>query len=156
MTEKSSTSTAVIALVAIAVVVALAAGLGGTTKEVREHETYDFVAAEHAVSEGVVFDKVQRGGFDLFGFAVRPPDNFVEVIFTVPESCEIGSAAEWPIDGIGCVGPADVVGPITGSGLSPGGNPIVMVEVTISVACFDGIDLGMVWPAPSAGCRAET
>ena len=37
-------------------------------------ETYDFVAADHSVGEGVVIMKTLSGGFDIFGLTISEPE----------------------------------------------------------------------------------
>lgn len=153
MNETHSPSIVAIALVAIATIAVLAGGLVGGHQETHQVETHNFVAADYAVGEAVVLSKTQGGDFSLFGFAIRQPNHYVQVAFTLPKPCDIGDAEQWPTNRAGCTGPAGLVGSIAGSGLTAAGNAIVMVEALVAPDCFADIAPGVTWPPPTVRCE---
>ena len=155
MTETHPPSTVVIALVAVATVVVLAGGLVGGRQETHQVETHNFVADDHTVGEAVVLSKTQRGGFSFFGYAVRQPNHYVQVAFTLPSRCDVGDAEQWPTNRTGCTGPAGLVGSIAGTGHTAAGNTIVMVETLVVPDCYANTALGVTWPPPTAHCELE-
>lgn len=151
MTDSRSPSTAVIALVVIAAVAALAGGLVGGSEEIQQTETHDFVAEDHPAGEAVVVTKRQIGGFSALGLTFSQPQHYVRVTFTLPASCDVGDAEQWPIANPRCTGPEGLSGSIAGGGQSWQGEPIVAVDVLVDSACYGAIELGMIWsPAPTA------
>ena len=153
MTDSRSPSIAVIALVAIAAVVALAGGLIGGRQETGQSETHDFVANDHPRGEAVVVTMTERGGFRAFGLSFSQPKHYVRVAFTLPPSCDVGDAEQWPIANPNCSGPERLSGSIAGNGQTAYGEPIVMVEVLVDSACYRAAELGMVWSPAVTACE---
>jgi len=156
MADSRSPSTAVIALVAIAAVAALAGGLLGGRQEMQLTETHPFVPEDHPVAEAVVVTKLRHGGFSAFGLSFSQPEHHVRVAFTVPSSCEVGNAEQWPTADQDCAGPARLSGQVAGGGRAATGDTIVLVDVQVESACYDATELGRIWPLRTAACKAPS
>lgn len=148
MVESRSPSLWALAAIAIVAAAALAGGFGGS-EATEQTETFEFFAEDHSVGEGVVVEMAERGGFSLLGFDIRPPNRYVRVAFTLPNSCDVAGAVDWPITGPDCAGPEGLVGTVAGSGITATGGPILLVEALVDADCFSRIELGASWP-PSA------
>jgi len=102
----------------------------------------------------VVADSRGPGGLNLFGIQIIDPTHTVDVVFLTGPGCSalLLSGDPWPAPYPSCASDVDVSGSVGGLGVTEDGRSLVGVTVTVSRACFERVERGMVWPPDLAEC----
>lgn len=144
----------VLAVIALAVIVAGAAGAFGVrvTTEVVGGPAPGPPPADG--SAGVVVSRHESGGLSIFGLMLRSRTYTLQVSLIPPPGCAVVSTESGetlPADGA-CEGvPAS--GRVTGGGRTSEGDTIVAVAVEVSKGCYRAVTTGDPWPSTSPECR---
>ena len=139
--------------IALAVVLALALGLGGT-RSTSGGALFQPPATPPATG-AVVYGLTTDSGLSILGLRLRPATYRVQVEFLVAGEClsRLDQGESWPVDGPACAGEVKIEGTIHGLGTAFG-DTIVNVEREISKACFDALNAssGGPWPPATDAC----
>ncbi len=139
--------------IALAVVLALALGLGGT-RSTSGGALFQPPATPPATG-AVVYGLTTDSGLSILGLRLRPATYRVQVEFLVAGEClsRLDQGESWPVDDPACAGDVQIEGTINGLGTAFG-DTIVNVEREISKACFDALNAssGGPWPPATDAC----
>lgn len=151
MTKRPATSSGVAVFVVVAVALVIVALRPGSTTVVVDDRppiqpADDGTAVIHALRA--------PGGFGVFGWQIVDPTHTVEIQFLAGPGCSdlLVSGEPWPTTHPECTTEVDVVGTVAGLGVTSSGRSLVGVEFPVSADCFAGLERGMAWPPPIAGC----
>lgn len=154
----------VVGFMALVAVVALAAGVGGSTTTTggsmsgtaTRQDSAPMEAIQVALSEGrgAVTGTFESVGFSLFGINFGGSRYEVHVGLVAPPECieQNEAGADVVID-------SGVCGSLPGSGLVSGGGRTVdgvewvIVRVDVPRQCFEVVSTGDAWPSDAAECR---
>ena len=140
--------------IALAVVLALALGLGGT-RSTSGGALFQPPATPPATG-AVVYGLTTDSGLSILGLRLRPATYRVQVEFLVAGEClsRLDQGESWPVDDPACAGDVQIEGTINGLGRTAFGDTIVNVEREISKACFESLDAssGGPWPPATDAC----
>jgi hypothetical protein len=144
---------AVVGFMALLAVVALAAGLGGSTSV--SYDNGPEVPAPTEGEGGLVYGKHETGGFVLFGMEFNPRDRWLSVGFVASDECmEQDDEGEEVVIASGDCGELPAHGLVEGGGTTPEQVVWVIVRVDVPRKCFEVVSVGDAWPSEVAECGA--
>ena len=91
----------------------------------------------------------------FFGLVRGDKHHIASVQFYAPAECNeaLTQDAEWPIVATECSVEVPIHGVVSGTGIAPTGETIVLVDTEVSEDCYSTISPGDPWPPVSASCR---
>lgn len=124
------------------------------SQELGSVETVEFVPANHEPGVAVVVSKTESGGQEMLGFQLRDPVRRVNVVFIAPGDCfvELQEDDTWPPVDPSCVGSDQLIGQLGGLGISPEGDTLINVAISVNEACYNAARLGMEWSELAGEC----
>lgn len=140
-----------IVLVAVVTLLALVFGAASRSETVVDDEgTFD----PNDISEQpLVVDRIESGGFELFGIAITGPDRWLSVGLAVRPECVAQDAGGTRLLGDGeCGDYGSLAGPLTGSGRTREGVSWVAVRIDVDEDCFRAVEVGDRWPPTDPAC----
>lgn len=141
----------VVGLMALVAVVALAAGLGGSTSV--SYDSGSEVPSPTEGEGGLVYGKHETGGLVLFGMEFNPRDRWLSVGFVAPDECMAqDDEGEDIVTASGDCGELPAWGVAEGGGRTIDGVEWVQVRVDVSRKCFEVVGVGDKWPSEAAEC----
>ena len=147
---------AILAVAAVLVLVVLAFRPG--TTEVVVQPTVDVPPPGTVGPDGspvaVVISQHRSQETSFFGFIRGDTHYFVAVQFYAPSECVgmIGSGSVWPTGSSACASDVTIEGSVSGTGSTPTGEAIVVVDVEVSEECYSVTQGGDWWPLAHAEC----
>lgn len=141
------------AVIVVAVVVAVAAVLGGSRSEVVN--TDDVFDADRIAQTPLIVARHESGGFSVFGIQFTAPDHWLSVGIAPRPACLSSDAdGNEVLNGdVGCEEYASLAGPVRGGGINMQGIRWIEMQAKVSGDCFDAVTVGEPWPTSQAACR---
>ena len=104
-------------------------------------------------STAVVVGRTRSDGFSLLGIEFGETTHVVSVQVSAGRGCfDLMSVGDlWPSFGE-CVAPVPLAGTVTGGGVVPTGESVVVVDVVVTEGCYRSIGLGDQWPPAGGVC----
>lgn len=90
----------------------------------------------------------------FFGLVRGETHHIVSVQFYAPPECieTLTQDDEWPVATIECSVEVPIRGVVSGTGIAPTGETIVLVDTEVSEGCYATISPGDPWPPTSSSC----
>lgn len=105
-------------------------------------------------AEGLVIGRGQAGGFSLFGLQFGAATRTVAVQIEARAGCldRLALGDAWPVPYEECTSPVPVAGTVSGGGLAPTGESVIVIEVIVDEDCHRSIGRGDRWPPVGGSC----
>jgi len=160
MSSETRTVLAVVAVASIVVlvVVLVIAALRPGTTEVTVLPPVDLPPPGELGPSGepiaIVVSTREDQETSLFGFIKRDTHYIVDVQFYVPAECvsAVTDGDPWPSSTSGCSSDVAIEGVVSGTGVAPTGDGIVLVSTEVTEACFARVSPGGLWPIEDSHC----
>lgn len=151
MSKISNTSIIVGVLLVVAAIAVLA--LRATVVDVEVQPPITFDPGTLKPNTGIVINKLQTGGLELFGLRFGTNTYTLDVQFVAPAGCSLAvvDGDRWPTPIEECGDGPKITGEVTGRGIEPDGESIITVGTEVDIDCFTAVSRGDTWPV--AACN---
>lgn len=142
----------------IGVLILAVMGLRGITTETVVRPSVDLADPLDVDPDGnpaavvmALLEDQDRKWFGLVGGEVR---YIARVQFYAPAECasEVSQDDPWPVSNDACDSGVPVRGIVSGLGLAPSGESIIVVDALVAEACFVALSPGDRWPPSASEC----
>ncbi len=102
----------------------------------------------------VVVSTLQDQETSFFGLRRGQTRYIVSVQFYAPPGCVslIADGDPWPASAVECSTEVPISGVVSGLGVAPTGETVVLVDAELAEGCFVALDLGDRWPSDLSTC----